>query len=796
MVPGYREIRELGAGGGGRVVLATYAATGAYVAIKYLNAALKDDRGFLARFRDEAHVMVELRDPNVVQFYEYYEDVLEAAIVMELVDGVALRKILAEHGSTSPEAALTVLKGSLLGLAFAHSAGVVHRDYKPENVLIQADGTSKLTDFGIATHVGESDAPAGTPPYMAPEQWTGAPASTATDVYAATCVFFECLTGRRPYTADHHAALMYQHQNAPVPVEHVPSSVRGLVAWGMAKAPMDRPSTARAFLSELELAALSAYGPEWEQRGRRHLAELATLLALAFPLAKPAPKASTSVAQSVIGRMGRMRRPRLGPRMLAGAGVITVAVTVGLVAANQSPDRLSADTIFTPSSPSVTGDTPAGQSQDVESPPEPIISPRPGSTSRAQLPANPADADHPTPTPSKSQVRAPVPIPVPSKSQTQSPVPSKSATNAPTPTSAPTPTGSGSPPVHTVSGLSIMGIDANGTTVDLRASTSASVVLTVGFAEGQNPDRLKETPPRTFTLAGLKTYSHTVPHTFTAPACGQTLYRRVTVFTSPQAAEGVRSRTMKVSGEPCPAPSVESVDIATWNGAAATVRIRADGPGEVRLTATFTRRESRGDEGGEGSAKVLGTRARTLSGKTGYSVSLSIPASKVACGERALFGITVVTDRPAANGTQVKEVSVEGPECAPPTVSITSFNGTTVSFQVRTPDTSAVTVRLGFAQKAGGRLTDSTRVLRLSGDTGYTRRVTGEFAALPECGEPVQRLVTIDTVPAGETQSRDVKLDLPPCEPDPSVSPSPETGDGAQVPDEPALDEPAPDGTL
>jgi serine/threonine-protein kinase len=139
---------------------------------------------------------------------------------------------------------------------------------------------------------------------------------------------------------------------------------------------------------------------------------------------------------------------------------------------------------------------------------------------------------------------------------------------------------------------------------------------------------------------------------------------------------------------------------------------------------------------------------------------------------------------------------VEGPKCAPPTVSITSFNGTTVSFQVRTPDTSAVTVRLGFAQKAGGRLTDSTRVLRLSGDTGYTRRVTGEFAALPECGEPVQRLVTIATVPAGETQSRDVKLDLPPCEPDPGVSPSEGTGDGAQVPDGPALDEPAPDGTL
>lgn len=310
MVPGYREVRELGVGGGGRVVLATYAPTGAYVAIKYLNATLKDDHRFLARFRAEARVMVELQDPNVVQLYEYYEDVLEAAIVMELVDGVALRGILSEHGSTSPEAALTVLKGSLLGLAFAHSAGVVHRDYKPENVLIQADGGSKLADFGIAAHIGEAGGIAGTPAYMAPEQWEGAPASTATDVYAATCVFFECLTGRRPYLADHRVVLMHRHRHEPIPVEEVPSSVRGLVTRGMAKNPVDRPRSARAFLEELEAAAQAAYGPEWEQRGRRHLAELATLLALAFPLAKPAPKAGSSVAQTVLGRVGRVRRVR------------------------------------------------------------------------------------------------------------------------------------------------------------------------------------------------------------------------------------------------------------------------------------------------------------------------------------------------------------------------------------------------------------------------------------------------------------------------------------------------------
>ncbi|OUC91475.1 serine/threonine-protein kinase, partial [Streptosporangium minutum] len=389
MVPGYHEVRELGAGGSGRVVLATYASTGAYVAIKYLNAAMRDDPWFVARFREEARVMVELRDPNVVRLYEYYEDVLEAAIVMELVDGVALRRILSEHGSTSPEAALVVLKGSLTGLASAHSAGIAHRDYKPENVLVQADGTSKLADFGIAARIREPGTPAGTPPYMAPEQWAGEPAGAAGDVYAATCVFFECLTGRRPYGADHPAALMRLHRTAPIPLEAVPGSVRALVARGMAKDPADRPPTARAFVADLEVAALSAYGPEWEQRGRRHLAELATLLALTFPLARPAPRVSTSVARSMVGRMGGIRRPRLGPRVVAGAAVITVAVTVGLVAANREPDRLAADTIFTPAPRSPgSGDPPAppgrtshgrtSPGKDAGSPPpEPVATPGP-----------------------------------------------------------------------------------------------------------------------------------------------------------------------------------------------------------------------------------------------------------------------------------------------------------------------------------------------------------------------------------------------------------------------------------
>jgi serine/threonine protein kinase len=117
---------------------------------------------------------------------------------MEAVNGVSLRDVLSGNpGPLPPEAALTVLKGSLLGLSAAHAAGVVHRDYKPANVLVESSGNSKLVDFGIAGLSGERTV-AGTPAYMAPEQWHGAPASPATDVYSATCVFFECVTGGPP----------------------------------------------------------------------------------------------------------------------------------------------------------------------------------------------------------------------------------------------------------------------------------------------------------------------------------------------------------------------------------------------------------------------------------------------------------------------------------------------------------------------------------------------------------------------------------------------------------------------
>ena len=294
-VDGFTEIRELGAGAQGRVVLARHP-SGTPVAIKYLNRR-DGDEAEIERLRNEAVMLGRVTDPHVVRLYRFVLSEHGAALVMEAVNGVSLKEILARHGALGPEASLTVLKGSLLGLAAAHGVGVVHRDYKPANVVVQGDGLSKLVDFGIAAPAGE-DSRSGTPVYMAPEQWLGRPASPATDVYAATCVFFECVTGRRPYggAGEGLGALREGHLNGEIPVEEVPGPLRDLLRRGMAKSADERPPGAAAFVAELEEAASAAYGPGWEQRGVRAMAGTAVALAALFPLVAAGLVPSAGVA--------------------------------------------------------------------------------------------------------------------------------------------------------------------------------------------------------------------------------------------------------------------------------------------------------------------------------------------------------------------------------------------------------------------------------------------------------------------------------------------------------------------
>ena len=367
-VPGYTELKALGSGGFGDVVLARHNASGTLVAIKYLHGDLLADQEFAEMFRGEATVLAYLDDPNVVRLYEYVESPSGAAIVMELINGVTLREILTHQGRTTAEAALVVLQGSLLGLAAAHRHGVVHRDYKPENVLVDGHGASKLTDFGIAARAGDRPFPAGTLLYAAPEQMAGASASPAADVYAATATFYECLTGRPPFTGESAKALLSQHYSEPVPLEPVPAPLRPLVAAGMAKDPRQRPTDANTFVIALNAAASVAYGPDWEDRGRSHLGEAALLLAALWPSGGPPAVEGITVERiplrqrnwrSQVRHFGAAKAVIMAAIVVAAAAaaaIVGTALAAGLTRhGSTSPVTLPAVTRVSPASGSTVG---------------------------------------------------------------------------------------------------------------------------------------------------------------------------------------------------------------------------------------------------------------------------------------------------------------------------------------------------------------------------------------------------------------------------------------------------------
>lgn len=368
-VSGFTELQDLGAGGQGRVVLARHDSSGQIFAIKYVTDAYD-----LRSFRAEARTLAQVADPHVARLYDYVEHPGGgAAIIMEAVSGHSLKEHLAQHGRLTPEAALATLKGSLLGLAAAHSVDIVHRDYKPANVIVTQEGGSKLIDFGVATPAGAGGR-SGTPDYMAPEQWTGSPATPATDVYAATCVFVECVGGRRPYVAQatgpgRLVELSERHQRAPIPVELVPEALRGLVERGLAKEPAARPLGARAFVAELEAAATREYGPDWERQGIEALAAAAAALAALFPLAMLAAQGSTAAAGSAgaagstasglgqagarIGlRMGGQGLRRTATKAAAGKVALAVAGTVAVGATGAAVYTVT--TKHTPAKPPIS----------------------------------------------------------------------------------------------------------------------------------------------------------------------------------------------------------------------------------------------------------------------------------------------------------------------------------------------------------------------------------------------------------------------------------------------------------
>jgi eukaryotic-like serine/threonine-protein kinase len=331
---GYTVEGQIGSGATGVVWLATQVEIDRKVAIKQLAPALASDETFRAQFRTEARLLASLSHPNVVTVFDYVEDGENAPyIVEEWVEGAALDRVVATAGRLTAEQAVGVLRGALTGLVAAHAAGVVHGDVSATNILVDAEGTSKLVDFGLASPSGDASS-SGTPAYASPEAVSGLPLDARSDVYSAGCVLFELIAGTPPYRADSLDALAAQHVSAPVPtLPAVNRQVSEVVARAMAKEPDDRYPDAAAFLAALEESAEHDLGAAWLAGASLVGAVLATTAAAA---AGAGGGASSSVAAtSATGRSSNVARfasRRRVPLAIGGAAVVVVVVAVAALA--------------------------------------------------------------------------------------------------------------------------------------------------------------------------------------------------------------------------------------------------------------------------------------------------------------------------------------------------------------------------------------------------------------------------------------------------------------------------------
>jgi len=225
------------------------------VAIKMLSAVHADDQQFRARFRAEAQYASSLSHRGITKVYDYGErsPLGGPYLIMELVDGQPLSEILERYHRLDPYVVLDIVAQAARALDAAHQAGIVHRDIKPGNLLIMADGTTKITDFGIAkansiqaVNLTATGIVMGTALYVSPEQATGSPLTGASDVYSLGVVGYECLAGDPPFMADQPLAIAIMHKHEPVPPlpADVPRPVADLVYAMLAKTPDGRPESA------------------------------------------------------------------------------------------------------------------------------------------------------------------------------------------------------------------------------------------------------------------------------------------------------------------------------------------------------------------------------------------------------------------------------------------------------------------------------------------------------------------------------------------------------------------------
>ncbi|KQO99745.1 serine/threonine protein kinase [Leifsonia sp. Leaf264] len=261
LIDGRYQVRSrIARGGMATVYLATDLRLERRVAIKIMHGHLADDNTFKSRFVQEARSAARLAHPNVVNVFDQGQDSDMAYLVMEYLPGITLRDLLKDYGRLTPEQTIDIMSAVLSGLAAAHKAGIVHRDMKPENVLLADDGRIKLGDFGLAraasANTATGQALLGTIAYLSPELVTRGVADARSDIYALGIMMYEMLTGEQPFVGEAPMQIAYQHANeqVPRPSSRVPTTPRGLddlVVWATARDPENRPRDARVMLERL-----------------------------------------------------------------------------------------------------------------------------------------------------------------------------------------------------------------------------------------------------------------------------------------------------------------------------------------------------------------------------------------------------------------------------------------------------------------------------------------------------------------------------------------------------------------
>ena len=347
----YRIVARLGRGGMAEVYKAFQPSLDRYVAVKVLHTFMAEEKDFLARFRREAKNVAALRHPNIVQVFDFDVEGDQYYMVMEFLDGPTLKSRLESlhlRGERLPlQDVLRITRDVGSALGYAHERGIVHRDVKPANVILEASGRVILTDFGVAkiltgTQFTATGTVLGTPAYMAPEQGMGQPGDGRSDIYSLGVMLYEMATGRLPFDADTPLAVVMKHIHDPLPLPRLvtpdlPESLERVILRALAKDPADRYDRVEGMLAELEAVGSTAQpvpAPSVETRRP------------SMPAAAAPKRSGPAVALALGGGLGVLvcaaGAIAVGILLLTG-GNLTNGLTTGPVQATDSPAATRTD---------------------------------------------------------------------------------------------------------------------------------------------------------------------------------------------------------------------------------------------------------------------------------------------------------------------------------------------------------------------------------------------------------------------------------------------------------------------